>query len=125
MSEQNGQNANATVQTAEQWAVIQTGFVASDSEIVSFQDGDGNRCPQLIRLVDSEKKGKVIASRLTNASLKIVSYGKMQNNTGTPLYAVVKVTGIAPRVRKEMTPEQKKAASERMKKAQAARKAGK
>jgi hypothetical protein len=110
------------LRTSQVWAVVQTGFITPSSDIVSFVDEDGNKCPQVIRLVKNERQANQIKTRLSSVASKVQSFGKIKAVKSTPLYGFVQLTVDGAKKVRTMTDEQKKAAGERLK---AARKGGK
>lgn len=113
---------NGQPQTSQVLAVVQTGFTTPAADIVSFVNEEGQKCPQIIRLVKDERQANSIKTRLSSLASKVKQFGKMNGVKSTPIYGLVQLTVDGAKKGRTMTDEQKKAAGERLK---AARKGGK
>ena len=117
MSEQNGPATIPIVAEDKTYAVVQTGFITPAADVVTFTDEDGNKLPQLIRVVKDKGTGEGIKTRMESLAKKLVAIASKEVAVSTPLYAVREVTLRGKKARKPMTDEQKKALKERFAKA--------
>lgn len=120
MAEQNNGTAPQVPETTTLYAVVQTGYVSPSAEIVAFTNDDGSRLPQIVALFNDEESANSRKARLTYSIGKVSKFTNDKLKKSTPLFSVVTVVVIGKRKGRAWTPEQKKAAAERLKKARVA-----
>ena len=73
------------------YAVIQSGGVTSESDIVSYVDSEGKRRPSVLFMSDDKEKCVRMAKRILNRYNKIRKFADPKNATLTPILGVVPV----------------------------------
>lgn len=121
MSEQKNAEDVQVPLPAKMWAVIQTGYITRSADPIVFRDEQGNKTPQVIRIVTDRETAEKMRQRLSHSHGKVAKINGINNPTATPLYAVAEVEGPVAKKRKPMTDEQK---AQFVARTQAARKRG-
>lgn len=114
MSEQNPTTVATPPAPVKAFAVIQTGYVTKSGDPIVFKDEEGNKTPQVVRVIGDRATAEKIRTRLATAHSKVSKINGQDNRTATPLYGVAEIEGAVGRVRKPMTDEQKKALADRL-----------
>lgn len=108
MSEQTQADPNAMpAPVAQKWAVIQTGYVTLDAEIIAFRDEKNNRTPVVLRIVGDEATARKMMRRMGAMLSRVKGFAKDGYDLSTPIYGVIEMAMELSKARKPMTPEQK------------------
>lgn len=90
---------------ARQWAVVQTGYITPDSDVVRFALEDGTRVPQVIRLFPTEEQARKSYKRLAVRNGRVSALGMANSIVCQPIYGIAETDLRSSRQPATATPE--------------------
>lgn len=99
MSNETQETEGTETETARQWAVVQTGFIGSDSIPVTFKDEQGRVCPAIIKLCRDEQEARKMVKRLRTRHMRVEWFVDTTWHTTLPIYGVCATDLPAPKKR--------------------------
>ena len=109
MAENNGTTITETAPVVKKWAVIQTGIITPDADIIPFKDESGQRMPSILSMWDDAQKAEKMRRRTLAKLAKVGEFDDAKYRRAQPLLGIAQISMTLSKPKRQLTDAQKAA----------------